>query len=173
MRIGHTDPRRREPTALHDDVRTSDRLPPGIHDFAPDNLIRNEGGGKFVDVTDEMGVSGFGFGMGVTWGDFDRDGRQDLYVANMYSKAGSRITGGLSYLDPGFAEGASGNYLYRNEAQGLRRVSGTGPEDLQVAHAGWSWGSQFFDADSDGFLDLYVLAGFHTAPREVAKVGDT
>ena len=39
--------------------------------------------------------------------------------------------------------------------------------------AGWAWGTHFLDADNDGFLDLFTLAGFHTAPREVEKVGDT
>ena len=143
------------------------------NDFAPDNLIRNDGEGRFSDVTTEMGISLAGFGMGATWGDYDRDGREDLYVANMYSKAGTRVTESLDYLDPGFNQAAQGNYLYRNEADGFRLVSGKSESDLHVSRAGWAWGTHFLDADNDGYLDLFTLSGFYTAPREVEKVGDS
>lgn len=143
------------------------------NDFAPDNLIRNDGEGHFSDVTTEMGISLSGFGMGATWGDYDRDGRQDLYVANMYSKAGTRVTESLDYLHPGFNQAAQGNYLYHNEADGFRLVSGNGESDLHVNRAGWAWGTHFLDADNDGYLDLFALAGFYTAPREVEKAGDS
>ena len=143
------------------------------NDFAPDSLIRNDGGGRFSDVTAEMGISLSGFGMGATWGDYDRDGREDLYVANMYSKAGNRVTESLDYLDPRFNQAAQGNYLYHNEADGFRLVSGNEESDLHVNRAGWAWGTHFLDADNDGFLDLFTLAGFYTAPREVEKVGDS
>jgi hypothetical protein len=68
---------------------------------------------------------------------------------------------------------AQGNYLYRNEGDQFRKVSGPKPPDFAVEKTGWSWGSQFVDVDNDGFLDLGVLNGFYTAPREVAIAGDT
>lgn len=143
------------------------------NDFAMDNLLRNDDG-VFVDVTEEMGFHLRAFGMAATWGDYDRDQRPDLYVANMYSKAGDRVTNALTYLDEGFNEAAQGNFLYRNTKDRFELVSGSAEEGrLAVNRAGWAWGSHFFDADNDGFLDLYSLAGFHTAPREVEKVGDT
>ena len=40
-------------------------------------------------IADDPGDFG---SMGVTAGDFDNDGHIDLYVANMYSKAGNRLT---------------------------------------------------------------------------------
>ena len=61
------------------------------NDYAPNNLLRNEGQGTFVDATEATGTADVGFGMGVSWGDYDHDGRQDLYVSNMYSKAGQRL----------------------------------------------------------------------------------
>ena len=143
------------------------------NDFAPDKLIRNDGEGGFSDVSAEMGISRSGFGMGVTWGDYDRDGREDLYVANMYSKAGNRVTDALEYLDPDFNQAAQGNYLYRNASDGFRLVSGSDASDLHVNRAGWAWGTHFLDADNDGYLDLFALAGFYTAPREVEEVGDS
>jgi hypothetical protein len=124
-------------------------------------------------VTAELGIKYFGLGMGASWGDYDRDGRVDLYATNMYSTAGSRITAQLGFVDDRYREMAQGNYLYRNEGDQFRKVSGSTPPALPVERTGWSWGSQFVDVDNDGFLDLGVLNGFYTAPREVALSGDT
>jgi hypothetical protein len=50
---------------------------------APDVLYRNEGHGKFTDVSEPAGLRrAFGNGLGVAWGDFNRDGRPDIFVAN-------------------------------------------------------------------------------------------
>jgi hypothetical protein len=143
------------------------------NDFAPDDLLRNDGDGRFSDQPGLLPDAQLGFGMGATWGDYDRDGRQDLYVTNMYSKAGRRITGQLGSLDPRFAQAAAGNFLYRNRADGLRRASGEGPDDLHVEHAGWGWGSLFADVDNDGFLDLFALSGYYTAPPSARGDVDT
>lgn len=146
-------------------------------DFAPNNMIRNDGDGKFVDITEETGTADFGFGMGATWGDYDNDGKQDLYVTNMYSKAGRRITAQIPGLDSRFILGARGNSLFRNTSQGtayeFKRVSGLEAPALMVEKGGWGWGSQFIDFDNDGYLDIYALNGFFTAPDEVAIPVDT
>jgi len=143
------------------------------NDFSPDSMIRNDGEGRFVEATGELGFSSFGLGMGSSWGDYDRDGRQDVYVSNMYSTAGSRITAQLPYVDDRYREMAKGNYLYKNEGGNFRKVSGQTSPDIAVERTGWSWASQFIDFDNDGYLDLGVLNGFYTAPREVALSGDT
>jgi hypothetical protein len=143
------------------------------NDFAPDALIRNEGGGQFSDASSEVLTGEIGLAMGVSWGDYDRDGRQDVYVTNMYSKAGSRITASLDQLEENFSEAAAGSYLFRNEGGRFTRVSGHGPDELQVAKAGWGWGSVFADIDNDGFLDLHALSGFYTAPKSVTASADT
>ena len=140
------------------------------NDFAPDYLFRNDGELGFADVTTRMGGEAMrGYGMGVTWGDYDRDGWQDLYVSNMYSKAGKRIIGQMQAdLDNRYLLSANGNRLFRNQkGQKLDLVSGQGPEDIHVTKAGWSWGGQFCDFDNDGWLDLYVASGFYTAPKEI------
>ena len=46
-------------------------------------LYRNNGDGTFTDVADAAGVSNDRFGKGVAWGDYDDDGRPDLYVSNL------------------------------------------------------------------------------------------
>lgn len=139
------------------------------HDFAPNNLFRNDGNGKFTDVTEETGTPDVGFGMGVTWGDYDNDGAQDLYVTNMYSKAGRRITGGLGELiDGNFSKMASGNALFHNDGGTFSHVSGLEEPKMMVEKAGWGWGSQFADFDNDGYLDIYALSGFYSAPKPIA-----
>lgn len=138
------------------------------NDFGPNHMFRNEGNGKFIDVTEETNTADFGFGMGVTWGDYNNDGKQDLYVTNMYSKAGLRITEQIPGLDPDLAKGARGNSLFRQDATSFHRVSGLARPSLLVEVGGWSWGSQFLDVDNDGYLDIYALSGHYTAPKEIA-----
>ena len=93
-------------------------------------LYRNNGDGTFTDVTESAGVKGHSFGMGVATGDYDNDGRQDLYVTN-YGR----------------------NILYHNNGDGtFTDVT----ERAGVAGGGWSAGACFFDYDRDGRLDLLV-----------------
>lgn len=56
----------------------------GPQSYAPDSdrLFRNQGGGRFVDVTERAGVARPGAGLGVVARDFDEDGWVDVYVAN-------------------------------------------------------------------------------------------
>src|SRR5436309_832474 len=46
-------------------------------------LYRNNHDGTFTDVTERAGMAGAGYGMGVAVGDYDNDGRPDLFVANV------------------------------------------------------------------------------------------
>ena len=93
-------------------------------------LYRNDGGFKFTDVTGKAGLRGTGYGMGAATGDFDRDGRTDLYVTTL-----------------------SGNLLYRNQGDGtFRDVTASSGTVL----SGWSTGAAFLDYDNDGYLDLFV-----------------
>lgn len=142
------------------------------NDFAPNNLLRNDGG-SFTDVTAETRSADLGFGMGASWGDYDNDGRMDLYVSNMFTKAGRRITRELGEVGASFAPMARGNTLLAGRTDGFEHVSGLSAPRMQVEKAGWSWGSQLLDYDNDGFLDVYALSGFYTAPPEVASQVDT
>jgi len=104
---------------------------------ACNRLYRNEGGMKFVDVTDKAGVGHAGYGMGCTAADFDGDGHIDLYVTNF-----------------------GPNVLYRNRGDGTfqdvtEKAGVAGPATLS-GRTKWSTNSVFFDADKDGDLDLFV-----------------
>jgi len=149
------------------------------NDFAPDHLYRNEGprgssdDPRFVDVTKELaGESMQGFGMGASWGDYDRDGRLDLYVSNMFSKAGRRITRSIEGLDPRVPYSARGNLLFRNKSSGFEQVAGVDSESINVAKVGWAYGAQFVDVDNDGWLDIYSASGFYTAPEQISTQND-
>ena len=134
------------------------------NDYAPDYIFRNDDG-QLVDATRELaGDELQGFGMGVSLGDYDNDGRQDPYFTYMFSKAGSRITAMFQGLERRMYEGVAGNKLLRNTPEGFRTVSGDGPGQMEVMRAGWSWGGQYGDLDNDGYLDLYVSNGLYTPP---------
>jgi hypothetical protein len=53
------------------------------NDFGRSNLYRNNGDGTFSVVSNESQVEEVGAGMSACWSDFDNDGKQDIYVANM------------------------------------------------------------------------------------------
>lgn len=140
------------------------------NDFARDCLFRNDGEGGFVDVAGEVGADVYGFGMGASFGDYDGDGQQDLYVSNMFSKAGRRILSKFEGVDEEYTKSVLGNVLYRRTPEGkFEHVSGLKPPGLLVAKAGWSWGGQFADFDNDADLDIYALSGYFTAPEKVAS----
>ena len=142
-----------------------------VTEGAPNQLIRNDGGGKFTDTTDDE-TSDVGFGMGIAWGDYDNDGRLDVYITNMYSKAGQRIADQMK-ANERIVSAARGNSLFRNEPDGFKRVSGVQPPSILVEAADFGWGGAFADLNNDGDLDLYAPAGFVTVPRAVAGVGES
>ncbi len=93
---------------------------PSAYPPLPGRLWRNEGNGRFRDVTAEAGVdAAYGHGLGVVAGDFDGNGWQDLYVANdgdanqLWMNDGGRFTdtallGGAAYNEHGVAEAGMG-----------------------------------------------------------------
>ncbi len=138
------------------------------NDWGLNVMFRNDGPGGFTDVTQELGLVFYGFSMGATWGDYDNDGREDLYVSNMYSDAGRRMSARLPGLEGMFVESAMGNWLYRQQEDGrFRQVAIPRGPGLAVMNAGWSWGGCFADFDNDAYQDLYVLNGYFSAPPEL------
>jgi len=135
------------------------------NDYGRDNLYRQDNG-HFMDVGSQAGAEDAAAGMGITWGDFNRDGWMDAHVSNMWSSAGGRIT-----YQPQFHGGVNGEVKRRLQrmARGntLLRNGGHGSFQDVSASAGvemgrWAWGSLFFDMNNDGWEDLIVANGFIT-----------
>jgi tetratricopeptide (TPR) repeat protein len=143
-----------------------------VNDFGRKNLYRNNGDGTFTDVAPEAGVEDIGAGMSVCWFDDDNShtdnfGGQSLYVANMWTAAGERIsTQDIFKKDAApevralYRKHAMGNSLFRNRGAVFENAtvsSGTGM-------GRWSWSSDALDFDHNGFPDLYIANGMVSGP---------
>lgn len=94
-------------------------------------LFRNLGGMRFEDITDDAGVAGHGYSMGVATADYDNDGDVDLFVA-----------------------GVRANILFRNAGDGTFEDVTTG---AGISSEAWAVAAGWFDYDNDGTLDLLVI----------------
>jgi hypothetical protein len=110
---------------------------PQVYKGVPSVLYRNNGNGTFTDVTKQARLYRTdGKGLGVVFGDYDNDGRPDLFVAND--------------LTP--------NFLYHNESRGafsdVGLLAGVAVASDGKTRAGM--GTDFADYNGDGLLDLVV-----------------
>jgi enediyne biosynthesis protein E4 len=157
-----------------------------VNDFGRKTLYHNNRDGTFTDVTVKSGTLAYGAGMSASFGDYNNDGKLDIYVANIRSehawfaeaptvwrymfnvwRQGVWVTdmplyfevfrqSGFGFVDV-FKQMAAGNNLLRNRGDGTF-------EDVTVAASanplGWFWGSGFADFDNDGFMDIYAADGW-------------
>src|SRR5258705_4924267 len=118
------------------------------NDSVPKYLYRNKHDGTFEDISY---LSGFALNddgreqaaMGIAVGDYNRDGKVDLYITNFSDDY---------------------NTLYRNDGEGgFTDVSSqAGIVNLTLPFLGW--GTGFLDFDNDGLLDIFVANG-HVYPE--------
>jgi len=107
------------------DIRPPGKTPPTLR------LYTNDGAGRFNDVTADWGLDIELYGMGCAVGDFDNDGRVDLFISTVGS-----------------------NRLFRNTGSRFEDV--TGSAGVAGGKDEWSSSCGFFDYDDDGDLDLFV-----------------
>lgn len=113
------------------DLRRNER--PKRDELGGDKLMQNQNG-VFVDVSEQVGVYGsvIGFGLGVSVGDTNNDGWEDIFVSNDFFER---------------------DYLYINQRDG------TFKEDLTSqmrSISGASMGADMADLNNDGFNDIFV-----------------
>ena len=119
---------------------------PGHHAKAAPTqaLYRNDGKGRFDDVTQQAGLDKTFYGQGVAVGDYDNDGDLDIYITAI-----------------------GGGHLFRNDGKGhfddvTEASNARGPN-------GWLSGAAFVDIDNDGDLDLFIC-NYVTWTPEIDKV---
>jgi enediyne biosynthesis protein E4 len=179
----------------NDSLGARDYCSPRVYRPVPDRLYRNDGGGRFTNVTETAGISSAdGAGLGVSIGDYNLDGWPDLYVANDATPNQLWINQrNGTFKDDGLLSGAALNTAGNPEGS-MGIASGDfdrdGDEDLFVtnivgetfalyvndghgnfedarAKAGLAlptaaftgFGTDWFDYDNDGWLDLFVANG--------------
>lgn len=116
---------------------------------APSRMYHNEGGGRFRDATEALGLTRQGWGQGVCAGDFDNDGYTDLFVTYWGRNALYRNVGGRRFED-------------------VTEKMGLGQDRVR-----YNSGCAFLDYDNDGKLDLFVANylkfDFETTPKPGAN----
>lgn len=117
-------------------------------------IYRNEGGGVFTPVSEEIGTIHIGnHKAGLVWGDYDNDRDLDLYSVDNGTIAGNRP-----------------NALFQNNGSGIftdvAAIENVAAMQAVGRHYGSSWG----DYDNDGFLDLFLSQGFgYGTPLSLGK----
>ena len=118
------------------------------NDSTPNFLYHNNGDGTFKDIGFPSGTAVNENGseqgsMGVTLGDYDHDGKLDLFITN---------------FDDDY------NTLYHNDGKGSFTDVSYAAKVAAVSLPYVGWGTKFFDYDNDGWVDLLVVNG-HVYPQ--------
>ena len=144
------------------------------NDFGLNSLYENrseKGHPRFVNVRKESGTEDEGYGMGLSWGDYDLDGRWDLHVTDYWTPyhwilrdrrwpmpplPGADLV--RPFMAKKMARRSRGDALFRNlDGRRFEHVS----QAAGVADGGWAWGTEFVDLDGKGREDLLVVNGMY------------
>ncbi|MHC4959195.1 MAG: CRTAC1 family protein [Planctomycetota bacterium] len=126
-------------------------------------LFKNDGTGRFTDVTEQAGVAWVGHSQGATFFDADNDGDLDLFVTNT-----ARWTTDVYHPRERYYEGVptiltlmesviEHNVFYLNRGDGTFTNA---TKEANLAGVGWGGDTAVFDYDEDGDSDLFVCNMF-------------
>ena len=127
------------------------------NDLSPNFLYRNNGDGTFTDVSDASWAADFRGSMGLATGDYDGDGDLDLFMSHWIEQENALYSN--MWKEEGTIAGNS------SKAEGVQPIhlvddsygASLGEESLKYV----GWGTDLFDYDNDGDLDIFVANG-HT-----------
>ena len=120
-------------------------------DFTANELWLNNGDNTFTDIASITKTDTAFNEMGMTLGDFDNDGDLDVYATN--------ITTDGKY-----------NVFLKNISQGNSLGFEEVAKSLGVSDSGWDWGTTFFDANNDGWVDLGATNGYLSFTADRSKL---
>ncbi len=119
-------------------------------DFDRNQLWLNRGDGTFIESAAQVGLASDFSEMGLSINDYDNDGDFDIYATNI-----TRTFQGEN----------EHNVLLRNDSESGFLVFNDVAVASQVGNSGWDWGTTFFDANNDGWLDLATTNGWNNDPN--------
>jgi hypothetical protein len=135
--------------------------------FERDYLYINQKDGTFKDELEQCMQHTSLASMGADFGDINNDGYPDIFTTDMLPGDDYRMKTTLSFEDINVYRLKQQNGFYHQYFQNtlqLNNKNGTFADIANYASVSatdWSWGGLMFDADNDGFLDLYVCNGIY------------
>ena len=140
-----------------------------VNDFGRKNLYRNNGDGTFTDVAPQAGVEDVGAGMSVCWFDYDNDGARRP-LCRRYVDRGRRAHLHAGDLPARRTRGQLARCIANTPwATRYFEIAATErfripPRSSGTGMGRWSWSSDAWDFDHDGFPDLYIANGMLSGP---------
>lgn len=167
--------------AIHKDCHAAsgqlDYCGPLTHQPAPDRLLHNEGGQRFIDVSGASGIASGAHApaLGVVAADFNGDGRLDLYVANdAYPNHLWIDQGKGQFVDEALLAGAAVNVDGQPEASmgvDAGDYDGDGDDDLIMVHLAEEKATLYAAAGAGIFEDRTLPSGLGQISRGYTGFG--
>lgn len=135
--------------------------------FERDYLYINQQNGKYKDEAEQWLQHTSLASMGADFGDINNDGYPEIFTTDMLPGEDVRKKTTLSFEDINTYRLKQKNGFYHQFFQNTLQLNNGNGKFLDIAnYAGvaatdWSWGGMMFDADNDGFSDLYVCNGIY------------
>ncbi len=133
--------------------------------FERDYLYINQHNGTFKDELDSRVLHTSYASMGADFGDINNDGYPDIFTTDMLPADDYRLKTTLSFDDIDQYRLKERNDFHHQFLQNTLQLNTGNGKYLDIANysgvnaSEWSWGALMFDADNDGFTDLYVCNG--------------
>jgi len=135
--------------------------------FERDYLYINQRNGTFKDELENWMQHTSLASMGADFGDINNDGYADIFTTDMLPGDDYRLKTTLSFEDINVYRLKQKNGFYHQFFQNTLQLNNKNGKFADIAnYAGvsatdWSWGGLMFDADNDGYSDLYVCNGIY------------